>query len=399
VSDYTVRTLRPDETRAAGDLFRSTLHRGPVNEDEWRYAERMHQPGRGIGAFDDELIGTVRSFDDELTVPGGARVPFSAVTGVGVRPDRTRRGVLSAMMRAQLDDFAERGVPLAGLYASEAVIYGRFGYGVATVTRDYRVERRRARLRPEVPAWGEVSLLSVDAAAERIPELYANLFTGRPGRMRRSPHWWPGFERAARLSETPVQAIVHHGPDGIDGFAEYTVDRKHWQDPSEMDVWHLEAANDVAYAGLWRYLLGVDLVDRIKLAGRPLDEPVELLLADPRTCDTISVDDNLWLRLVDVRAALAAREYDGDPVVLEVADPFLPANSGRYRVGADGVRRTDVPGELRLSVDALAMLYLGSWRASALASAGRIEPAEPKVLARADRLFATPVSAWCGTHF
>ncbi|NKQ52235.1 GNAT family N-acetyltransferase [Amycolatopsis sp. K13G38] len=399
MNDYTVRTIRPDETRAAGDLFRSTLHLGPVKDDEWPYAERMHQPQRGIGAFDGELIGTVRSFDTELTVPGGTRLPFAAVTGVGVRPDRTRRGVLRAMMRAQLDDFTTRGVPLAGLYASEAVIYGRFGYGAATVTRDFEIDRRRAALRPEVPAGGEVSLLSADKAVERLPELYANLLGDRPGRMTRSPHWWPGFERALRRAEAPVTTVVHHGPGGADGFAQYTVDRHHWSQPSEMDVWHLEAANDDAYAGLWRYLLGVDLVDRIKVPGRPLDEPVELLLTNPRACDTVSVDDGLWLRLVDVPAALAAREYDGEPVVLEVTDPFLPANSGCYRVCPDGVSRTDVPGELRLTVDALAMLYLGAWRASALATAGRIQPAEPKALARADRLFATTVAAWCGTHF
>ncbi|HVW43279.1 MAG TPA: GNAT family N-acetyltransferase [Amycolatopsis sp.] len=396
---FTVRTLRPDELRRSGDLFRSALHFALVKDDEWVYAERLYQPGRTLGAFDDELIGTARSFDAELTVPGGARVAMGAVTGVGVRPDRTRRGVLTGLMREQLRDLARREVPLAGLYASEASIYGRFGYGIGTVSRQYTVDRRRAVLRLEVPAGGQVTLLSADAAVRRLPALYASLPHTRPGTMSRPVYWWPGFERSLRKAESPVHTIVHDGPDGPDGFAVYTVDGPSWgEHKSTLDVWHLTAASDEAFAGLWRYLLSVDLVDRIKMDG-PVDDGTELLLTDPRACTVTGVGDGLWLRLVDVPAALAAREYDGEPVVLEVTDSFLPGNDGRYRVAPDGVARTDTPGELSLSADTLAMLYLGTWRASALASAGRIRVAEPKALARADRLFGVGVSAWCGTHF
>ena len=398
MTDYTVRTLRPDEIRRAADLFRAALHVAPAKDEDWVYAERMYQPGRTFGAFDDELIGTARSFDAGLTVPGGARVPVGAVTGVGVRPDRTRRGVLSRLIRAQLTDLAARGVPLAALYASEASIYGRFGYGIATVSRDYTVDRRRAVLRPEVPAGGEVSLLPLGAAMERLPRLYADLPHARPGMMTRPAYWWAGVERQVRKGENPVDTVIHNGPEGPDGFVVYTVERPSWDQPSTMDVWDFVAAGDEAFAGLWRYLLSVDLVDSVKMTG-PRDETAELLLTDSRCCTTTSEDDDLWLRLVDVPAALAAREYDGDPVVLEVTDPLLEGNAGCYRVAPGGVARTDTPGELRMSVDTLAMLYLGTWRASALAAAGRIRAAEPKALARADRLFATTVSAWCGTHF
>ncbi|HJQ48020.1 MAG TPA: GNAT family N-acetyltransferase [Amycolatopsis sp.] len=398
MTDSTVRTLRPDETRLASDLFRAALHVAAVKDDEWVYAERMYQPGSTFGVFDDGLIGTARSFDAELTVPGGARVPVGAVTGVGVRPDRTRRGVLSRLMRTQLADFAARDVPLAALYASEASIYGRFGYGIGTVSRGYTVDRRRAVLRPEVPAGGEVTLLPADAAIERLPGLYADLPHTRPGMMTRPAYWWPGFEGHVRSATTTVDSIIHNGPDGPDGFAVYTVKRPSWDEPSTMDVWDFVAGSDEAFAGLWRFLLSVDLVDHIKVRG-PRDEVTELLLTDPRRCEVTGVGDALWLRLVDVPAALAAREYDGDPVVLEVTDPVLAGNSGCYRVAPDGAARTDTPGELRLSADNLAMLYLGTWRASALAAAGRIQVVEPKALPRADRLFATATSAWCGTHF
>lgn len=399
MSDYTVRTLRPDETRAAADLFRAALHVPPTKDEDWPYAERMFQPGRTLGAFDTELIGTARSFDAELTVPGGKRLPLAAVTGVGVRADRTRRGVLSQLMRTQLTDFAERGVPVATLYASEGPIYGRFGYGMSTVAQDYRIEPRRAVLRPEVPTGGEIELLRLDAALERLPALYESLPRSRPGTMTRPAYWWPGFERHARQADTPPVTIVHHGPNGPDGFAVYGVDRRSWRDPSTLDVFSLHAGSDEAFAGLWRYLLGVDLVDHIAAHGRPADEPTALLFTDPRAVEITGGGDDLWLRLVDVEAALSAREYDGEPVVLEVADPVLETNSGRYRVSPAGVTRTEQPAQLRLGAGALAMLYFGTWRTSALVTAGRVQVGDAAAPERADRLFATRRPAWCGTHF
>ncbi|HKS49199.1 MAG TPA: GNAT family N-acetyltransferase [Amycolatopsis sp.] len=346
------------------------------------------------------MIGTARSFDADVTVPGGNRVPMAAVTGVGVRANRTRRGVLTELMRTQLRELHTRGVPVAMLYASEGRIYGRFGYGIATRTRDYRVDRRRAVLRPEVPTGGEIDLLGVDGIFERLPRIYDALPHTRPGMMTRPPYWWAAFERHARKAENPIVAAVHNGPDGPDGFVVYTTERSRHGDPGVLDVISMHAANAETFAGLWRYLLGVDLVDVIRLEGRPADEPTALLFTDARMCAPIAgEDDDAWLRLVDVPAALAAREYEGESVVIEVVDPVLEANSGRYLVSSGQVVRTGEPAGFRLGVDALAMLYFGAWRASALADTGWIQPIDPSSVARADRLFSTRVAAWCGTHF
>ncbi|TVT30753.1 GNAT family N-acetyltransferase, partial [Amycolatopsis rhizosphaerae] len=262
------------------------------------------------------------------------------------------------------------------------------------------VDRRRAVLRAEVPAGGEIELVGPDAFAQRMPGVYAAIAPSRPGMMTRPPHWWPLAELQQRWADdAPVVTVVHHGPSGPDGYVIYQVDRKHWNQPSTLEVVELVTAGDAACGGLWRYLLGVDLVDTIKLPGRPLDEFAPLLFTDPRRCARTEGGDGLWLRLVDVPSALAARTYEGEPVVIEVADPVLEDNSGRYRISPGGVERTDRPAELRLDVDALAMLYLGAWRASALATAGRVRAADESALTRADRLFATETPAWCGTHF
>lgn len=395
-----MRLLRLDEHRGANALFRVGFHTPDPSDEEWERVRHAYQPGRTLGAFDTELIGTARSFDAELTVPGGKRVPLGAVTGVGVRPDRTRRGVLTELMRTQLRDLAARGVPVAALYPSEGAIYGRYGYAPATHNRDYQVDRRRAVLRPEVPVGGEIELLKPDSALERLPRIYAGLAHIRPGMITRPAYWWPNLARRLRDTQAPVTVAVHHGPHGPDGFAIYLVFRTGRDDPCKLEIMDLHLANCAAFAGLWRFLLSVDLVDVISLTDRPLDETTELLFTDPtRWRPTGGIAQAFWLRLVDVPAALAARDYRGDRVVIEVADPVLEANSGRYLVSVEGAAPTDEPPGLRLGVDALAMLYLGAWRASALAGAGLIQPVEEKAVEVADELFRADAAAWCGTRF
>ncbi|MFJ1759610.1 GNAT family N-acetyltransferase [Amycolatopsis sp. NPDC088138] len=400
MTDFDIRTLRDDEHRAASDLFRETVHAAPSTDTEWERAGRAYQPGGAIGAFDPAFIGTARSFDAEMTVPGGARLPQAGVTGVGVRADRTRRGVLRAMMTAQLEDFAARGLVFANLGASEAGIYGRFGYGLATRCRTYSLDRHRARLRPDLPFAGEVELLGLDDAVAALPGVYDRL-EHRPGMMTRPDVLWRLYESHARRATDVVKSVVHHGPDGPDGFASYSVGGLHehpWT--KNLEVFDMFAGTPAAFTGLWRFLLGVDLVDKIVAPGRPLDEPMELILDDHRRGNVDRVGDEHWLRLVDVPKALAAREYGhAAPVVIEVADPLLTANTGTYRITADGAGRTGEPAALALDVTTLAMLYLGTWRASALAAAGRIEVRDPAALVAADVLFGTRVESWCGTFF
>lgn len=397
MSDLVTRVLRDEEIRAANALFRGALHTAAPSDEEWAQERWAFQSERTYGVFDQELIGTTRSIDADLIVPGGGTVPLGAVTGVGVRADHTRRGVLTELMQTQLTGFAERGVVAASLYATEGGIYGRFGYGVATMTRSYTVNRRLAQLRVDVPAGGEVELLDVDTALRRLPDIYAG-FPRRPGMMSRPSYWWNRLPTRLRRTSEPVVTVVHHGPGGADGFVQYRVEKESGR-TGTLRVLDLHTANGEAFVGLWRFLLGVDLVDTIEASARPLDEPVELLFTDPRICTVTGTSDEVWLRLVDVPTALAARRYAGEPVVLDVVDPLVKSNCGRYRVGPGEVRPTREPAELRLDVDALAMVYLGTWRPSALAQVGRAYITSSEVAARADALFRTRSHAWCGTFF
>jgi predicted acetyltransferase len=318
-----------------------------------------------------------------------------------VRPDHTRRGVLTELMRVQLTEAKARGDVLAGLNASEAVIYSRFGYGIGTYGHEFRL--RSARLRPEVPRSGEVRLVTGEEAVALLPELYRRIGLSRPGMLSRGPDMWALVNRF--LTPTPTYYVaVHSGPDGDDGYVIYK--EESFENPVTPDhdnkivVDELMVAGQGAYNDLWRFLLSMDLVGEIYAEFRPMDESVELLLQDPRMCRTTLTQDELWIRLIDIPEALAARSYGAaDPVVIRVDDPFLPENGGTYGISPFGATRVDGEPALALDAGTLAMIYLGSVKPSALAAAGRIQVMDPLALPRADKLFASDRIAWCGTFF
>ncbi|MFI5606704.1 GNAT family N-acetyltransferase [Amycolatopsis sp. NPDC051903] len=404
MSDFAVRPITDYERRPTFDLLLQALHSPLPTDDAWaRFGDSWAAPGK-FGAFAaDRPIGITSGFPTTIAVPGGASVSATAVDGVGVRADWTRRGVLTALMSAQLTDLAARGTTIACLHASEAVIYGRFGYGPAALSATVEVTRP-ARLRDGAAAGGAVRLLDPAEARDLIPVLYHRIGLHRPGMIARPEPWWPIAHDRRVTRDGGYRVAVHTGPDGDDGFALFcSVDQTTPGGPDHgplLEVRDLHGANPEAITALWGFLLSIDLVATVRASARPADEPVAVLLADFRRARTTALEDDLWVRLVDVPAALAARAYGAaEPVVLDVADRLLPANTGRYRVGPEGAERTDAPADLQLDVDTLAMLYLGEWRATTLAHAGRITAADPATLTRADRLFTTDLRPWCGTFF
>ncbi|GAA0941726.1 GNAT family N-acetyltransferase [Pseudonocardia zijingensis] len=404
---HVVEPLGSDELRAAHTLFSAAIHRGPADDAGWARTSQLYSPGRTFGArVDGALVGTATSFPSELAVPGGASLPMGAVTRVGVRADHTRRGILTALMRAQLADAAERGEPFTSLRASEARIYGRFGYGLATRGRTVRVRADATLLRPEAPRGGTVRLLARDEIVPVLRDVHARIALRRPGGITRTDGWWSmAVARRVEVERAHVLAAVHTGPDGDDGFAiAYRGEGPEFPERA-LELFDLHAADLPATAALWRFLLGVDLVESVQGNLRPLDEPLELLLSDPRACAVRGHEDETWLRIVDVPAALAARGYGAaEPVLLGVHDPVLEANAGVYRI-ADGASERVGPldgpvrPELECTAAGLAMAYLGDRRPSELVATGWWSAPDPAAVPRADAAFATPAAPWCGTYF
>jgi predicted acetyltransferase len=401
VSDYDIRVLEPDEYRASSDVFGAALHISPAADEHWPSLVDAYEPGRTLGAFQDgQLVGTTQSFASKVALPGGALLPMAMVSRVGVRADHTRRGVLTSLKRAQLSGIAE---PFASLRASEGTIYGRFGYGVATRGRSVVLNRARAITHPTVPTDGRVRLVASD---DVLPAIYDGIGAGRAGWLARPRSWWASQHLFA-AGRQPVIYAIHRGPDGDDGFARYAVERPRGHEPHQRTVLHvhdLQAATPGAWADLWRFLLTVDLIHDVQANLRPLDEPLEQLFTDHRAVHTTNVEDETWLRIVNVPVALAARSFgelspNAGSIVIEVRDPLLPANSGCYRIGDGPARPVGEPAELALDVAALSTLFFGDISPSALAMAGRLTALKSDALAVADRLFAVPESPWCGTYF
>jgi predicted acetyltransferase len=405
VSDFSVRPLREGEQRATIDLLMTALHGTPPTDEIWEQVGAAVGAERRFGAFEgDTPIGITGSYRTELAVPGGRQLPAAAVDGVGVRADRTRRGILTQLKAQQFADCLDRGDQVAILHASETTIYGRFGYGAATRNLRFRIDRGKASIRPGVPDIGEVRVLDRTEAVELPPDVYRRIGLHRPGMIARPAPWWMRDHNLQVGPGGTHTVAVHTGADGDDGFVVYRViDLGTFEAPDggvALQVRDLHAADPAALIGLWRFLLSVDLITEIRASGRPIDDPIATMLTDPRACRVLNRTDDLWLRLLDVPGTLAARTFgSGEPVVLGVTDSKLPRNSGAYLIHGTEVVRTDRDPELSLDVETLAMLYLGEWRPSELAAVGRIAVTDAAALDRADELFRTPRAPWSGTGF
>ena len=393
--------LRPATTEELDDFGRavmSAFHR-ELTEEDIRHYERIDEPERTLAWFDDgRIVAGTGIYSRHITVPG-AVVPCAGVTAVGVVPTHRRRGLLTAMMRRQLEEVHARGEPVAVLWASEGAIYGRFGYGIAARIGRITARRPLARL-ASAPPPGEP--LRAGPAADHLDHMravYEGVRASRPGLLDRPGPWWDVRlydPESRRGGAQPLQAVTVP-----DGYALYAVrgDRDQDGPAGEVVIHELVAATAGARALLWAFLLDQDLTRTVTWTLAPPDEPLWLMLTDPDAVRVV-LESALWARLVDVAAALAARSYASDPdVVLEVADTFCPWNAGRYRLAGGACERTEADPDLALDAAALGAAYLGGTTLRELAGAGRVAELRPGALERASAAFAGDVAPWCPEVF
>ncbi|NEK59331.1 GNAT family N-acetyltransferase [Geodermatophilus sabuli] len=367
---------------------------------------------RSLALWDEgRVAATAGVYSRELTVPG-AVVPCAGITWVTVSPTHRRRGVLTAIMRRQLTGLhEEQREPVAALWASEASIYGRFGYAPATWRSNLGGRVERLRLRPDVAVGtGRVVLVAADDYRAAAVGLHDRVRRSVPGNLARDDRWWDRALRDQpdqRRGATARRYVLHTEADGtVTGYAAYRV-RSAWSDAGEPDgtvvVEEIRSTSTPAYAALWRFLLSVDLVRNLQAPSLSPDEPLRHLLADPRALHAQPVDA-LWVRLVDVGRALAARRYPA-PVnlVLEVRDPFCPWNDGRWSLVGHPAGAfcspTDADPDLVVDVEALSAAYLGGVSLATLQAAGRVTEVSPGAVTQAATAFRWPVTPWCPDEF
>lgn len=344
---------------------------------------------------DGKLVGGSAMLSMAITVPGPRVVAFGGVTATGVIATHRRRGLLRAMMQAMFDEALARGEPLAALSASEGGIYGRFGFSPATMRARWELERADARFIDADPPSGSLELVDAATARQVWPQVHEQVRPHQIGELTPQPDRWDGLSDEAAGTDGPTRYLIHRDAHGAgDGVANF---RLPWSPGLEhtgtLVVDAFQAVTADAYRAMWMLLTDFDLTRRTVAPSRPRDEPLRWLLRNPRAMRITRQSDNLWLRILDVPAALTARAYDTTTELTFAieADEMCPGNVGVWRLVVSGEGSTCTRGEgrpdLTMDIRALGSLYLGGLSAAVLAGAGYIRAHRPDAVADVARVF------------
>lgn len=408
-----MRPLEDDDLVAARELSAAAFHE-TAHDDSLELERGRFEPKRTLGVFDGEaLVGTAGAYTRDMTIPGGP-MPVAHVTWVSVHPAYTRRGILTRMMRQQLDELYDQGEPVAALWASESPIYSRFGYGLAsrhfvrfsgptremTLTQATKSLVDRSALR-----WGMAADPDI---RKQLTAAYERVRGDRVGYCSRNDAWWEHIlfdPERDRDGYRPLTAVVYHGTEGPEGYVLYTAndDYNDGVADGKLRIKELHTATPRAHATLWDFIAGLDLISEFSWYNAPIDEPVVHMITNPGRINT-RLSDNLWVRIVRLEEALTQRSYLSPvDVVFEIDDDFLPANSGRWHLRADSsgsqCQRTDANADLSLSAVELGACYLGGTTLTQLAAAGRVVELSQGALARADQAFRVTRAPHCSEIF
>lgn len=408
MSAPTIRPVTDDEYPAFVTAFIEGFSDDVPSETFADMIKATLPPERTLAAFaDGEMVGTFGGYDLELTVPGGS-APMEGTTVVTVFPTHRRAGLLRSMMDVHLENAARGGYPIAGLWASESDIYGRFGYGIATLFHSYEFNGPSVLVRDEVEV-DRVRRITPEEAARVIPPVFDAVLATRPGMFTRSDPWWTYEifleEDWMKNGRTSKRYVVHDGSDGVDGYAVYRqkADQSGGHAVGKVIVVEMEATNARALASLWAYLIRIDGCPTVERWNVPVDDPLATMARESRRVTVTRRSDGLWIRILDVAGALTARTYEEDgEIVMALTDPFRPDTAGVYRLVVEGghatVGRVAADADVTMEIDVLGALYLGGRDASAFAAANRLH-GSPDAVTTLHRLFRTVQPPWCNQVF
>ena len=411
-SPYPVRPITPDEFGGFHLVHEHAFGGGPMTQEDRRVFLPRMEFDRSLAAFDgDTIISAAGAYSFMLSVPGGQVLPAAGVSLVGVLPTYRRRGVLTSMMRRQLDDVRDRGEPLAVLWASEAPIYSRYGYGRASWLLSYTIKRGEGALAGPVDPAMRLRLADPSDARPEMAKVYEEVMASRPGMFARGDAWWqrsvhdPAAERGGA---GPLRCLLAEHDGQPRGYALYSGHGK-WESTLLPDgvitVRELMSSTPQADAALWGDLLSRDLIGEFRASLRPVDDPVLYQLADSRRVRA-QLSDALWARITDVPAALSRRSYAAPvDVVISVADGLIPSNAGTWRLTAAGsgdvascVPAAGSDSDVQLDISALGAAYLGGTRLGALAGAGLVG-GRPGAIRQLSAAMSWDPAPWCPVIF
>jgi len=412
MSEIDIRPVEVHERRQAADTFRAALITGAISDENMETTHASWDHGDWLAAWDDDrCVGHVGAYRFDTSVPGGARLPTAGYSRVGVLPTHTRRGLLTQLMQRSLREAHARGQVLASLRASEAPIYGRFGYGLAGDYVAVHIKTERTRPLRGTRAGGSMRLLRRDEVLDIVPPLYDRVARRWVGTIDRPEWMWKRYlngatEPASAAFGKGEFVAVHSDPSGVDdGYVHYETELAEGFAVGFIgggtihDLWGASAEIELA---IWQYLFDIDLITTWQADERPVNDPIRRSLHDVRAYETRRIDDEQWIRLLDVDAALTARSYGPGPVALTIAvtDPLFDANNDRWTISTNGAQRTTDPADVIVDIATLSTVYMGSvsWRDLAASSVLPTE-VDMGVLDKLDALFAIRPVGYCGSFF
>ena len=400
-----LRTVTPDEflqwLRAESRAHSNRLDNDP---DDLRPHFDL---SRSIAIFEgSNIIGGCVSHKLEMSIPGGTSA-VAGVANVAVQPTHTRQGVMTRMMRHQINDIHQRGEPLAALFASESGIYGRFGYGVATVHESWMIERPFTTFAQNYETPGRMVFVEPEDIGRDLPDVFRRSIHGRAGVFEKPPYRWEEESRSPDALD-PSPRVRGRGRGGL-FYAAYEVDGRldgyvaYRSNRPTVVVNDLMAVTREATAALWRFCFDIDLMGFTEAIKRPLDDPLPWMLMDPRRLQR-TVRDGVWLRVVDAFAALEQRRYAApDRITLEIRDRMCTWNERCIELegSAEGAtcRDTTASPDISMDITALASVYLGTTSFTTLRDAGLVDEHTPGALHRAEAMFAVQHKPWTPFNF
>ncbi|MEU8781874.1 GNAT family N-acetyltransferase [Streptomyces sp. NPDC048637] len=397
-----IRDIPESELDQAMDLVCLAFHLKLADKTRTYHRDLLQDCAR-IGAYDGgRLVGVAGAHRLDFSVPGG-QLPCAVLDFVSVAPTHRRRGVLASMMDELWRRCADEGRPVSCLWASESGIYGRFGYGAATESLRIEIDSSRPLALRITPDSRPLRLIDpADAPAVLAPRYDATL-PQRAGRFVRDEFWWRNGVLdldGARGGDDrdgfgAVRVVVLGAPGEVPaGYAVYRTRGSGDVRAGTVSVEELEADSAPAAAALWSYLAAIDLTSTVRVPARPADDPLLYLVADRDQVRVTAQEPSLWIRLVDVHAALTARSWAAPvDLVVDLRDTALPVNAGRFRLtaGPEGAtwHPTDEAPDLSLDVRELASCYLGGTPLRHFVHAGLATEHTPGAVRRLDAALAT----------
>jgi predicted acetyltransferase len=407
-SEYPPIDIRPindeDGRRQAFALFRQAmLGIGDLGRSSPEAEARYLSEGKPLGGYEGNVLrGAVNGYASAVTLPGGKRVRHLSVTHVGVSPEATRRGIARQLIVDQLHQARAEGYVVAGLRASDARIYGRYGYGVASLSVRHELDLTRTKLATNALR-DNVRIVDVRESFDLFRKIAEAEPAPRSTALSRWGSWWAIQEYRALHGTTPHHAIVIGNEGEERGFLRFHVE------PS--DNWFTSSSRTVIVDDLiahdgeaWRALIGhvfsQDILHKVVFPSRPVDDPLPLLLSNPRALEISGQRDESWIRPLDLQALLAARSYGGNrDVSIAVEDTVFSDNAGVWSLGPSGATRSSEKPEASITISDLATLIFGAHSASNLVASGRITTASLEIAQELDKVFATVSRPHSGISF